>query len=67
MKPFKLDFEQRREAETVIELLSQSETALRDFVYRAIFLRQVAREHSCNYKIGHPLVNGPCPICQALE
>ena len=30
-------------------------------------LVEAAEHHSCNWKIGHPLVHGPCPICESLR
>jgi len=29
-------------------------------------LIEAAEQHSCNYKIGHPLITKPCGICKAL-
>jgi hypothetical protein len=30
-------------------------------------LEKLIRDHSCNYKIGHPLVSEPCPLCKAVS
>ena len=30
-------------------------------------LVEALKTHSCNYKIGHPLVTKPCEICELLK
>jgi hypothetical protein len=39
----------------------------RDLLWQSVaWVRALLESHTCNYKIGHPLVKEPCPICIAI-
>ena len=37
--------------------------ALREMGNEIERLKTLVAKHSCNYKIGHPMVKSPCPLC----